>query len=702
MACKPPKPSAVSVPERLLADYMAHPRHSAQLARLLATMLLLLFARSLQALPINYPEWLEAVPGSPPGDTELFYKYALGREASRALEALLPEEQPYLSSQDNTVDLALDFAGRQDVAYLFESRAEGASEDSWTPVCWKLGPTPWQVADGSFSARITEDSLLRIRFPQDQARLFRLRALRDDTLLNPAQAVRFLKQATFGPKLSEVSALLASSLDFEAWIDEQIETPPTFHVDAAARIAGFSDFQSAFPLGKRHGKGMLWFEVSLNAADQLRQRMAWSLFQIAVLGESGSGNNGALDEWATYYDHYIRNATGNYRDLLQDITLSPKMGRYLTYLNNQKANASGTRQPDENYAREVMQLFTIGLWELNRDGSLKKDNDQQAIPTYDNEDIVELARVFTGLVRAPDRDDVEDKEGDNWIDPMVPNENRHDTEEKVLVDGSVLPAGQDTLTDITQALDALFEHPNTAPFVSIRLIQRLTTSNPSPQYIERVAAVFEDDGTGVRGNLAAIAKAILLDPEARSGAFLVDPTRGKLREPLVRFTQYCRSFELASNRPDQLLYLTDLQSLLGQFPYRSPSVFNFYLPDFSPSGEIRKIGLVAPEFQILDDNTGIGTFLAIDTLVRRGLVSPVGSGRSSQGSLDYSFEQSLAHDAAALVRHLNLLLCNNGLSETESQAILDAVEALPPEQASERTQRALALFAIAPSFNTLR
>ncbi|MEM9159965.1 MAG: DUF1800 family protein, partial [Verrucomicrobiota bacterium] len=533
----------------------------------IATLSIAIFSARAE-LPINYPDWLAEVPGSPADNPELFYLYALGRDAAAANSPLNPDEQPYIVNEGNEALLRLDFKGRQDVAYIFETQANLSENGKWTPLVWKLGPTEWQAVPDQGANIVEQETVLKFDFPTSTARFFRLRAFTDATLLNEAQAVRFLKHATFGPKQSEIDALLASDLDFEAWIDAQIALPPTFHIDTAAQFPPFANFQDDFPIGKRHGKGMLWFEVNLNSPDQLRHRMAWALFQIIVLGEEGSNNNGYLDEWATYYDHYVRHATGNYRDLLQDVTESPKMGRYLTYVNNQKANNSGTRQPDENYAREVMQLFTIGLWELNRDGSLKLDENDEPIPTYDNSDITELARVFTGYIRAPKRDDVEDREGDNWVDPMAVNNNRHDKGEKTLVDGTVLPAGQNTRPDVEQALDVLFNHPNTAPFISIRLIQRITCSNPSPQYIDRVAAVFEDDGNGVRGNLAAVAKAILLDPEARSGSFLIDPTRGKLREPLIRFMHLSRSFDLTSERNDKLLYITDLQKSIGAHPDR--------------------------------------------------------------------------------------------------------------------------------------
>ncbi len=660
-----------------------------------------------ETLPLNFPDWQSQIPGQPSdGDPDgdlasSFYEYALGATPEHAVDATEKGNSPYVSTSTGDALLHFDFEGRQDVVYIFESRTD-LSPNAWSTLAWKLGPTPWQVVDEN--ATLTQDGdYLRFQQTTGQTQIFRLRLETNPTLLNEAQAVRFLRQATFGPTPEEVDELMDLNLHFADWIEDQIALPVTTLTATAASIPGTANFPSSYPLGNRHAKGTTWFEASINAPDQLRQRMAWALFQIIVLGEAGSQNNGHLDEWLNYYDIYLNNATGNFRDLLQDVTWSPKMGRYLTFANNQKANAAGTRQPDENYAREVMQLFTTGLWELNRDGSLKLDPNGEAIPTYDNEDILELARVFTGFQyqNLPDGSTYEDEDR-NYIDPMKVNNNRHDREQKTLIEGTVLPAGQTTTQDVTQALDALFEHPNTAPFISVRLIQRLTCSNPSPQYIDRVAATFEDDGNGVRGNLAAVAAAILLDPEARSGAFLVDPSRGKLREPLIRFLQYCRALSVSSSQNNKVLYITDLQDFLGQFPFRSPTVFNFYDPDFSPAGELRDQDLTAPEFQILDDSTGILSFQVMQRLITKGLAHPFTTSNTSRGTLDTTYEQSIANDVPTLIEHLSLLLTNNSLTETEKTVIITAVEGIDASQSKQRVERALVLLSIAPSFNVLQ
>ena len=342
---------------------------------------------------------------------------------------------------------------------------------------------------------------------------------------------------------------------------------------------------SEIRVGRAHLKGVVWFQAALLSQDQLRQRMAWALAQIFVIGQVGSNKNGYPIQWLNFYDILVRNAFGNYRDVLQEVTQNAKMGYYLTYLNNQKA--SGNRLPDENYAREVMQLFTVGLWHLNMDGTLKLDANQEPIPTYDNVDITELAKVFTGLQYAYNKPEYDTP---NRVDPMiVRNENRHDRTEKTMLDGTVLSAGVNAIPEITAALDVLFNHPNVPPFISFRLIQRLVSSNPSAEYVERVARVFADNGEGVRGDLNAVVKAILLDPEARDAGYMINNGRGKLQEPLLRFTHLCRAFKLKSNEANgNILWFTSYEDEFGQSPYRSPSVFNFYLPDFVPSGGTRR------------------------------------------------------------------------------------------------------------------
>ncbi|MCZ6673103.1 MAG: DUF1800 family protein, partial [Verrucomicrobia bacterium] len=522
-----------------------------------------------------------------------------------------------------------------------------------------------------------------------------------NTLQRKALAARFLKQATFGHSMDDIDALAETDLDFAAWIDDELAKPAEYHL-AHYLTYPLSNLTYPptweIPVPRGLVKSCVWWDKVILGEDQLRQRIAWALSQIFVLGDAGSNARGYPKQWLTYYDILVRNAFGNFRDLLQEVTLSGKMGYYLTYVNNEKAR--GYQLPDENYAREVMQVFTIGLWLLNNDGTLILDDDGNAIPTYDNFHIAELAKVFTGL-------QYEFYKGiyhrPNRVDPMiVRNENRHDKTAKELVDGTILPGGRDTMVDITEALDVLFNHPNTPPFISFRLIQRFVSSNPSPQFVERVSHVFIDNGEGVRGDLGAVIKAILLDPEARDAGYMVEQGRGKLREPILKFTQLCRAFKLRSNAANKnIFWFRSLIEEFGMAPYNAPDVFNFYLPTYVPHGDIQDHGLVAPEFQILDDSTGLTTFHIFRGLIEEGMGGTVAAGYPPRPTLDYSGEWALAKDAPALIDHLDLLLTHQTMAQNTKDIIIEAVEAIPSFFAKARVQRAVLLVSISPEFATL-
>ena len=345
---------------------------------------------------------------------------------------------------------------------------------------------------------------------------------------------------------------------------------------------------------------VVWYEAAINADDQLRQRVAWALNQYFVVGEEGSNHPNTTERWLNYYDIFVRHAFGNFRDILGEVTWSPHMGYYLSHINNKKADPSKGTFPDENFARELMQLFTIGLWELNEDGTLVLDGDGQAIPTYDNNDIAEFAKVFTGMRRAYDRSNIEIFYG-NYIDPMRIQSSWHDFSSKELLDGSILGPfsqnAQGVRDDVNGLLDHLFNHKNVPPFFARFLIQRFTLSNPSPNYINAVANAFKTglyngSGTGNRGCMVATIKSVLLHPEAREVILSHDPNHGKLREPLIRLMHLCRAFNLTSLRTYDWIYFVGLEDMILQAPYESSSVFNFYRPDYSPSGDISKIGLV--------------------------------------------------------------------------------------------------------------
>ena len=457
---------------------------------------------------------------------------------------------------------------------------------------------------------------------------------------------------------------------------------------------------------------LVWFEAAINAEDQLRQRVAWALSQYFVVGEPGSNHPNTTERYLNFYDIFVRKAFGNFRDILSEVTWSPHMGYYLSYMENKKANSSQGTFPDENFAREVMQLFTIGLWELNEDGTLELDNEGNAIPTYDNNDIAEFAKVFTGLRRPFDRANIEIFFG-NYIDPMRIQSNRHDFSVKTLLDDSTLgpfnQSQQGVRDDIEGLLDHLFNHKNMPPFFAKFLIQRMTVSNPSPNYIFAVADAFKTglyngSGSGNRGDMTSTVKAVLLHPEAREKILSFDPSHGKLREPLIRLMHLSRAFNLTSLRTYDWIYFVGLEDTILQSPYESPTVFNYYRPDYSPNGSIGDIQLNAPEFQINNDVSALHLANAFNTLINHGIVGGdfgnIGSKPYVGAELDFSYEISLSHNDQLLLDHLDLILCGGKLNPDIKQTIADALVASNLSQL-DRVRYAVSLFVLTIEFNTL-
>ena len=388
-------------------------------------------------------------------------------------------------------------------------------------------------------------------------------------------------------------------------------------------------------------KKVVWYEAAINANDQLRQRIAWALSQYFVVGEEGSNHPNTTERWLNYYDIFVRHAFGNFRDIIEEVSWSPHMGYYLSHIENKKANPSKGTFPDENFAREVMQLFTIGLWELNEDGTLELDEHGKAIPTYDNDDIAEFAKVFTGMRRPYDRGNIEVFYG-NYIDRMRVQSNRHDFTAKTLLDGSILgpfpETGQGVRDDVNGLLDHLFNHKNMPPFFARFIIQRLTVSNPSPNYIRSVSQAFKTGlhngvGSGERGDMIATIKAVLLHPEARESVLSYDPNYGKLREPIIRLMHLSRALNLSSLRTYDWIYFKGLEDTILQAPYEQSSVFNFYRPDYGPNGLISDAGLTAPEFQINNDVSSLHLLNFFTTLINEGLIK---SSDGKFGSMDYA------------------------------------------------------------------
>ncbi len=519
---------------------------------------------------------------------------------------------------------------------------------------------------------------------------------RSETALmkNKIRAAQFLHRATFGPTIEQIDALAVRMQQIglrracEEWIDEQFSLPATRHQPLAeAMIAddGFTTTENDVWIQRyRHHA---WWHVALTSEDQLRQRVAWALVQILVTSEDGDGfndqNPGNLSgkgRWlgpTHYYDMLVNNAFANYRDILQDVTYHPVMGVYLSHMRNRKSN--GTRFPDENYAREIMQLFSIGLYEVQLDGRLKTTTGGDLIPTYDNETIKELARVFTGLTYKPANPGNFFWSGNDFLFPMEMYQPEHDTDPKTIF-GNVIDV-DDGDADIAAALDLLFAHDNVAPFVSYRLIQRLVKSNPSRGYIRRVARKFNDNGEGIKGDMKAVIKAVLLDPEAwRServralrAPYRVEVTpRGseysRLREPVVRYTSLLRAVHANSDYPTGRMMVLPQDWNWLQEPYKQPSVFNFFLPDFQPSGDLigfqpsRRIpngSLVAPEFQqktAVTSNRLINRYIwDISSQRAQFIASNSNYNMTCNLHFDLSAEKSLATNNADMPKLLDLL-----------------------------------------------
>lgn len=449
--------------------------------------------------------------------------------------------------------------------------------------------------------------------------------------ITQAEAYRFLNQSTFGATEASTQQLIAlGDPAYSRWIDQQVNLL-TSNASLNTVVAAFPDpVPTGFNRQTLHGNRVdYWFQSALSGSDQLRQRVAWALSQIMVVSQVGALQNLPFAT-ADYYDMLMRNALGDYRILIEEVTLHPAMGVYLSMLGNQKANPAANIRPDENYARELMQLFTIGLVELNIDGTPRLDGSGQPIPTYNQAIIEGFARVFTGWkwacpTTAPNctfantRVQVDPVAGFNQVRPMQFYADQHETGTKQVLNYpgatvTTIPANQSGGQDLTMALDNIFNHPNVGPFIGKQLIQKLVTSNPSPAYVQRVATVFNNDGTGRRGNLAAVVRAILLDSEARNAPG--GATAGKLKEPLLRITQLWRAYgaTAASGRTNAAANfgggIAAPSSNYGQGPLQSASVFNFFSPFYAPPGEISNQNLVAPELQLATEflNTTLTNF----------------------------------------------------------------------------------------------
>ncbi|MFC0350751.1 DUF1800 family protein [Undibacterium danionis] len=488
---------------------------------------------------------------------------------------------------------------------------------------------------------------------------------------SPAQASRFLSQASFGARKADITNL--SAIGINSWLNQQFSVPQKLHRSymdstAATLAKGVAD------LNQNHFLESFW-QQAINGEDQLRQRVNFALSQIFVVSFQDSSVANYPRGVASYYDTLGTHAFGNFRQLLEAVSLHPMMGLYLTSLRNQKE--SGTQVPDENYAREVMQLFTIGLYKLNPDGSYVLINGKP-VETYSNADITGLAKVFTGWSWAgTDKSSTRFFGGNpdanrDWM-PMQSYPASHSVSEKSFL-GTVIPPQSPANPELSlkTALDTLFNHPNLAPFFSKQLIQRLVSSNPSPQYVARVASAFANNGQGVRGDMRAVIKAIYTDVEARNDPVLSNSGLGKLREPVLRLAQWMRTFNAKSTSGFfRLTSMDDPLTSIGQTPMRSPSVFNFYRPGYvPPNSSIAIAGLVSPELQITGETSVVGYL----NFMRDAL--PNGTGTSRDVKADYSTLTSLANTPDQLINEIDLLLTAGQMSSNLRSQILAAINSV--------------------------
>jgi len=551
-------------------------------------------------------------------------------------------------------------------------------------------------------------------------------------LILELRAQQFLNRATFGATDAEITALAdqMAARGIEAacskWIDDQFALPPTLHLPtmkawmAADGITAYNDTTKNLLRYRYHA----WWHNAISAPDQLKQRLAWALIQINVVGESGDNFN--FVEFPTipavppstsnpsgtpaiplpdkaywfgmssYYDMLLNRCDDRYRDVLQDVTYHPVMGVWLSSIRNPKANPTAGTFPDENFAREIMQLFAIGLNELNTNGTFKLDAEEHVIPTYDNDDIREFARAFTGFNYASGNGTNLFNGYINYVDPMIMTNSAHDSGPKNLLNGGSIPGNVNGNIDVTGALDNLYAHPNVAPFISKLLIQRLVRSNPTKGYLDRVSKVFNNNGSGVKGDMRAVVKAILTDNEAWTSIRMTrlrNPTRlvvtgsgtefGRMVEPVVQYASFFRRYGVAPATTNNKFYLSANPGAGNQAPFRSPSVFNFYLPHHQPSGGLatalvsRNIpngDLAAPEFQILtsvSSNTWYNR--SRSDIINEFIDQFLFTNTNARFSFDFTKEKNVAASQAGLVEYLDRVLCNGTMSDDFRTRLSDAI-----------------------------
>jgi uncharacterized protein (DUF1800 family) len=479
-----------------------------------------------------------------------------------------------------------------------------------------------------------------------------------DHLVTPSVAARYLQQSSWGPTDYDITSLRIRGIN--AYLAFQLGPQTTNCYPAPGKDDSIASVQQRF------------FICAVSRDDQLRQRVAFALSQIMVVSANKVNTTDAFTLWQNML---MKDAFGNFYDLLKDVTLSPVMGNYLDMVNNDKPNSATGTSANENYAREVLQLFSIGLNQLNPDGTLQLDSSGNPIPTYTQDTITSFARVFTGWTYPPGSSFPSPP---GYSGPMVPFNNYHDTGDKTLLNGFVIPAGGTAQSDLDAALQNIFNHPNVGPFICKQLIQHLVTSNPSPAYVARVVAAFNDNGSGVRGDLKAVVSAILLDPEARRGddPTQVEPGDGHLKEPILLMTNLLRTMNAATGGDG----LSDYAADMFQEPLNPPTVFNFYPPDYS----IPNTNLLGPEFQIFNSSTAI---------TRVNFVNDAIYGRIGNMTTDLTPYLPYASSPDQLVDKLGTVMMHGEMSPEMRSTIITAISGI-----TDNTKRVKAvLYLIASS-----
>jgi uncharacterized protein (DUF1800 family) len=550
-----------------------------------------------------------------------------------------------------------------------------------------------------------------------------------NALMVRLRATQFLQHATFGPTDAEITALADRMLQIgvipaaDEWIERQFALPATRHeslAEAMVAADGFTPIRTDINVSRYRYQA--WWHNAVAAPDQLRQRMAWALMQILVVGQSGNNFNDpdagptGKARWlglSNYYDLLLDNSFNTYRDVLGGVTFHPIMGVWLSHLRNRKATT--TTFPDENYGREVLQLFSMGLYQLNPDGTHVTDSNGQSVPTYDNTHVETFARLFTGLNYAGST--TISNGAINYHQPMIMYEAFHDTNPKQVFGGVTLPGGTPGVADINAGLDNIYVQPSVGPFICHKLIQRFVRSNPSKGYIRRVVSRFDNNGSGQRGDLKAVLKAILLDQEAWDGIRMVRRTdpwrlevsgegteRSRLQEPVIAYAHFLRRYG-STDYVNGWFALPSMASNWTQYPYGSPTVFNFYSPTYQPAGDLASTNgsqnipggsLHAPEFQLLDAvvsnrtpnryRSDIFTGQTVHTLFSN---ATLGTFRCTI-RYDLSKEIALAPNPSALAAYLDQTLCCGTMRNSERQALVSALSVAPQTSSSTPTTRAQA------------